>query len=107
VAFGPDDPDDDGGDPGDCSCDELPLLVDPLPVELPPDPFPFAPLTEPVEPEELAWLFVEVPCVEPGSALATPRAPATLTAPTPKVSADSRAIPRRRATAADLTDWAG
>jgi hypothetical protein len=130
TAFEPEDPDDDdGGEFGDCSWDELPLLLEPLllepllleplllelepvPFELLAEPFPVEPLTAPLladplvpELEEpvvpLEWLAV-VLCVEPGSALAMPRDPITLTAPTPTVSADSRAIPRFRSIAAAL-----
>jgi hypothetical protein len=128
--FDPDD--EDGGDAGDCSWEELPeplLLLGPLPFELlpfevlpfevlPPEllplELPLDPLTVPLEPEELldpveppepvCWL---VPvrlalCADPGSVLATATVPTTLTAPTPTVSADSRAMPRFRSAAADL-----
>jgi hypothetical protein len=123
----PFDPDDeDGGDAGDCSWEELPeplLLLGPLPFEalplelfplevLPPE-LPREPLTVPLEPDEplepVCWL---VPvrlalCADPGSVLATATVPTTLTAPTPTVSADSRAMPRLRSAAADLGGRAG
>jgi hypothetical protein len=85
------------------------LLGDPVPLELPAEPLPFDPPAVPPEPEladPFAWL-ADVACAEPGSALAIPRVPTTLIAPTPTVSAESRAIPRLRRAAAALDGWAG
>ncbi|HEY1920880.1 MAG TPA: hypothetical protein VGH27_35370 [Streptosporangiaceae bacterium] len=78
----------------------LPLLVEPLLVEpLLVEPLLEPVLAEPVEVEPVEVLVVLESWVEPGSVAATAPVAMTLATPTPAVTAASRLIPRRRASA--------